>query len=192
MVKEAEDIALKEYKFSPEKILVNGTEVIDYTSAELDKIFLVNRKGILQVEKPSWIPELDVSDLRRNDFLPACVKDFSDGSYFVLNKSAAGKDAQGKETYRTDIYKMPLDILTATIDYYLKKEREQLKQNGSSAKVSLPRSRKSMTTERFDEIVGLLPLCDCYRNEPDFTKKIQKQKPHADKPCLCGAVQPSP
>lgn len=33
MGKEVGDIALKEYKFSPPKINVNGTEVIDYTRA---------------------------------------------------------------------------------------------------------------------------------------------------------------
>ena len=44
-VKEADDIDIKEYSFSP-TLLENG--VIDYSNIEHDKIFLVNKKDILE------------------------------------------------------------------------------------------------------------------------------------------------
>ena len=47
---EAEDIELKEYSFTPKEIRVNGITVLDYTEVENDKVFLCNKKDIL--DKP--------------------------------------------------------------------------------------------------------------------------------------------
>ena len=46
-VKEADDIEIAEYNFSP-TLLENG--VIDYSGIQHDKIFLVNKKDILQFQ----------------------------------------------------------------------------------------------------------------------------------------------
>lgn len=158
---EAEDIELKDYIFTPKEITVNGNSVIDYTDVENDKVFLCNRKDILDKPRPSWIPELDEKGLALDNFLPVCVKDFSDGNYFVQSKVATGeKDSKGKSIYKNQIYKMSSDVLAATVDYYLKRKRAELKREGSTEKVSLPRGMNSMPTKRYNEISNLCLLCN--------------------------------
>ena len=158
---EAEDIELKDYIFTPKEITVNGQSVIDYTGVENDKVFLCNKKDILDKPRPSWIPELDAKGLALDKFLPVCVKDFSDGNYFVQSKVATGeKDSKGKSIYKNQIYKMSSDVLAATVDYYLKRKRAELKREGSTEKVSLPRGMNSMPTKRYNEISNLCLLCN--------------------------------
>lgn len=158
---EAEDIELKDYIFTPKEITVNGNSVIDYTDVENDKVFLCNRKDILDKPRPSWIPELDAKGLALDRFLPVCVKDFSDGNYFVQSKVYTGaRDANGKPVYKNQIYKMSSDVLAATVDYYLKRKREELKREGNTEKVSLPRGMNSMPTKRYNEISKLCLLCN--------------------------------
>ena len=158
---EAEDIELKDYIFTPKEITVNGNSVIDYTDVENDKVFLCNRKDILDKPRPSWIPELDAKGLALDRFLPVCVKDFSDGNNFVQSKIYTGeKDSNGKSIYKNQIYKMSPDVLAATVDYYLKRKRAELKTEGSSEKVSLPRGMNSMPTSRYNEISKLCLLCE--------------------------------
>ncbi|MBO4858719.1 MAG: hypothetical protein J5527_09405 [Treponema sp.] len=157
---EAEDIELKEYSFSPKEIIINGITVLDYTEVENDKVFLCNKKDILDKPRPSWIPEMDSKGLAFDRFLPICVKDFSDGNYFVQSKVYTGeKDSKGKPVYKNQIYKMSSDVLAATVDYYLKRKRAELKKDGSSEKVSLPRGMNSMPTSRYNEISKLCLLC---------------------------------
>ncbi len=158
---EAEDIELKDYIFTPKEITVNGNSVIDYTDVENDKVFLCNRKDILDKPRPSWIPELDAKGLALDKFLPVCVKDFSDGNYFVQSKvDTNARDANGKPVYKNQIYKMSSDVLAATVDYYLKRKRAELKREGSIEKVSLPRGMNSMPTKRYNEISKLCLLCN--------------------------------
>lgn len=157
---EAEDIELKEYTFTPREIEINGKKVFDYTDVEHDKVFLANKKDILTKARPSWIPEFDPKGLELDSYLPVCVKDFSDGNYFVQSKVYSGKrDSKGVPIYTNQIYKMSLDVLAATVDYYLKRKREELKKEGISQKVSLPRSIKTMPTSRYNDISKLCLLC---------------------------------
>ena len=115
---EAEDIELKEYSFTPKEIRINGITVLDYTEVENDKVFLCNKKDILDKPRPSWIPELDSKGLAIDKFLPICVKDFSDGNYFVQSKVYTGeRDTKGVPIYKKQIYKMSPDVLAATVDY---------------------------------------------------------------------------
>lgn len=179
---EAEDIELKEYSFTPKKIRINGITVLDYTEVENDKVFLCNKKDILDKPRPSWIPELDSKGLAIDKFLPICVKDFSDGNYFVQSKIYTGeKDSNGKSIYKNQIYKMSPDVLAATVDYYLKRKRAELKTEGSSEKVSLPRGMNSMPTSRYNEISKLCLLCDVpslkYKNvDKSITDKAFEMK----------------
>lgn len=179
---EAEDIELKEYSFTPKEIRVNGITVLDYTEVENDKVFLCNKKDILDKPRPSWIPELDSKGLAIDKFLPICVKDFSDGNYFVQSKIYIGeKDSNGKSIYKNQIYKMSPDVLAATVDYYLKRKRAELKTEGSSEKVSLPRGMNSMPTSRYNEISKLCLLCDVpslkYKNvDKSITDKAFEMK----------------
>lgn len=179
---EAEDIELKDYIFTPKEITVNGQSVIDYTGVENDKVFLCNKKDILDKPRPSWIPELNSKGLAIDKFLPICVKDFSDGNYFVQSKIFTGeKDSNGKSIYKNQIYKMSPDVLAATVDYYLKRKRAELKTEGSSEKVSLPRGMNSMPTSRYNEISKLCLLCDVpslkYKNvDKSITDKAFEMK----------------
>ena len=179
---EAEDIELKEYSFTPKEIRVNGITVLDYTEVENDKVFLCNKKDILDKPRPSWIPELDSKGLAIDKFLPICVKDFSDGNYFVQSKIYTGeKDSNGKSIYKNQIYKMSPDVLAATVDYYLKRKRAELKTEGSSEKVSLPRGMNSMPTSRYNEISKLCLLCNVpslkYKNvDKSITDKAFEMK----------------
>ena len=179
---EAEDIELKEYSFTPKEIRLNGITVLDYTEVENDKVFLCNKKDILDKPRPSWIPELDSKGLAIDRFLPICVKDFSDGNYFVQSKIYTGeKDSNGKSIYKNQIYKMSPDVLAATVDYYLKRKRAELKTEGSSEKVSLPRGMNSMPTSRYNEISKLCLLCDVpslkYKNvDKSITDKAFEMK----------------
>lgn len=158
---EAEDIELKDYIFTPKEITVNGNSVIDYTGVENDKVFLCNKKDILDKPRPSWIPELDAKGLALDKFLPICVKDFSDGNYFVQSKIYTGeKDSKGFPVYKNQIYKMSSDVLAATVDYYLKRKRAELTREGSTEKVSLPRGMNSMPTSRYNDISNLCLLCE--------------------------------
>lgn len=179
---EAEDIELKEYSFTPKEIRVNGITVLDYTEVENDKVFLCNKKDILDKPRPSWIPELDSKGLAIDKILPICVKDFSDGNYFVQSKIYTGeKDSNGKSIYKNQIYKMSPDVLAATVDYYLKRKRAELKTEGSSEKVSLPRGMNSMSTSRYNEISKLCLLCNVpslkYKNvDKSITDKAFEMK----------------
>ena len=168
-VKEADDIDIKEYSFSP-TLLENG--VIDYSNIEHDKIFLVNKHDILEKEKPDWIPELDLDGLMADEFLPTTIKS-SDGFYYVQAKKLTdildNKNDPNKR-YETQIYKMSSDILAATVDYYIKKQKALNKQIGKKETVGLPRRTKSMYTSRFQNMVDLLRFIPEYKENEALLK----------------------
>ena len=181
-VKEADDIDIKEYSFSP-TLLENG--VIDYSNIEHDKIFLVNKHDILEKERPDWIPELDLDGLMADEFLPTTIKS-SDGFYYVQAKKFIGmgtksveiKELIGKnktveiqeKKYETTVYKMSSDILAATVDYYIKKQKALNKQVGKKETVGLPRRTKSMYTSRFQNMVDLLRFIPEYKENEALLK----------------------
>lgn len=168
-VKEADDIDIKEYSFSP-TLLENG--VIDYSNIEHDKIFLVNKHDILEKEKPDWIPELDLDGLMADEFLPTTIKS-SDGFYYVQAKKLTdildNKNDPNKR-YETQIYKMSSDILAATVDYYIKKQKALNKQVEKKETVGLPRRTKSMYTSRFQNMVDLLRFIPEYKENEALLK----------------------
>lgn len=168
-VKEADDIDIKEYSFSP-TLLENG--VIDYSNIEHDKIFLVNKHDILEKEKPDWIPELDLDGLMADEFLPTTIKS-SDGFYYVQAKKITdildNKNVPNKR-YETQIYKMSSDILAATVDYYIKKQKALNKQVEKKETVGLPRRTKSMYTSRFQNMVDLLRFIPEYKENEALLK----------------------
>lgn len=157
---EAEDFELEEYNFTPKVYEKNGFIINDYTGIEHNKIFLVNKKDILKKTRPDWIPEFNGDGLFVDKYLPCCAKD-SDGTFYVLSKT---KNSSEKKYYR-----MSLDILAATVDYYLKYRRAELKQKQYNTKgVRLPNSQHSMYRDRYYGIVELCRLCDRYKDEIDL------------------------
>ena len=185
-VKEADDIDIKDYSFSP-TLLENG--VIDYSNIEHDKIFLVNKHDILEKEKPDWIPELDLTGLKDDEFLPKTIKS-SDGYYYVQTRKFIGmelsdpikltsrerslsgqKSIQVQENkYETTIYKMPADILAITLDYYIKKQKAINKEAGIKETVGLPRKTKSMLSTRYNDMVDLLQYVPEYKENEAISK----------------------
>lgn len=190
---EADDLEQKDYSYNPKSINVNGIEVTDYTDIEHNRIFLVNRNNILTKPRPSWIPDMDMVCLERDSFLPVCVRD-SDGNYFVQKsvldipeeKDASKLTAKEKFTkYRKNTYyKMTLDLLAATVDYYIKLKRAELKSKNDTHRVGLPRAMNSMSWERFDGMVSMFNLCEKYKDDEEIKKKyprnIKKRSPLYD------------
>lgn len=195
---EADDLELKDYAFEPKTYTVNDVQITDYTGIEHDKIFLVNKKDILTKPRPSWIPELDENCLEREDFLPHCVKD-SDGYYFVQKTSLeVPEDYNGpklsdyekrqkftKKTY----YKMSLDLIAATCDYYIKKRRAEIKLSGDTHRVGFPRSAGSMTWARYDDMVSMFSLCEAYKDDPEITKNYGHIKARRSNPKHKGYIR---
>ena len=146
--------------------------VIDYSNIEHDKIFLVNKHDILEKEKPDWIPELDLDGLMADEFLPTTIKS-SDGFYYVQAKKLTdildNKNDPNKR-YETQIYKMSSDILAATVDYYIKKQKALNKQIGKKETDGLPRRTKSMYTSRFQNMVDLLRFIPEYKENEALLK----------------------
>lgn len=187
---ETEDTELKDYSFTPSTYKIDNTTIIDYTGVEHDKIYLANRNNILSKPRPSWIPEFNLDNLRNNDFLPSCAHDSATGFYFVQDKIKTGDKKithtgnfgvriSKEPIYEKKVYKMTLDLLTAAVDYYLKYEREILKQKGSNERITLPRAVKKMSLERYNGIRELIPLCECYKNRPELFKEVYKKRSDA-------------
>lgn len=177
---EADDFNFDEYNFVPTEIEIDGKKITDYTEIEHDRIFLVNKKNILNEKKPKWIPEFDSETLEWNKFLPVCIKDPADGNFFVMEKIYHGpvltpyKQRKEKD-FETKIYRLSLDLLTASIDYYIKKRNAELKQKGQKKRVSLPHSQNSMALSRYNEMAVLLSFCSTYKDRPDlFNVNLRK------------------
>lgn len=90
----------------------------DYSAVDDRRMLLVNRRGILDSERPSWI--LDVNDryLENYGFAVSAVRG-SDGLYYYNTLDKHGRHA---------LYRCSLDVLTATVQYYVAcaKERRRL------------------------------------------------------------------
>ena len=195
---EADDLELKDYAFEPKTYTVNDVQITDYTGIEHDKIFLVNKKDILTKPRPSWIPELDENCLEREDFLPHCVKD-SDGFYYVQKTSLeVPEDYNGpklsdyekrQKFTKKSYYKMSLDLIAATCDYYIKKRRAEIKLSGDTHRVGFPRSAGSMTWARYDDMVSMFSLCEAYKDDPEITKNYGHVKARRSNPKHKGYIR---
>lgn len=180
-VDEAEDFDFEDYDFSPLETVENGNIITDYTGVENNKVYLVNKKDILTKPRPSWIPELDDEGLMNDSYLPVTVHD-DNGNYYLQEKIKIGEHEKTLNNYlhtkvkvpefKFKIYKMKLDVLAGTVDYYIKKKKAQLKEAGlTTGKIGLPRSLSRMTTSRYQDIVNLLKFCKNYQDSPDEKTK---------------------
>ncbi|GMO40559.1 MAG: hypothetical protein Ta2F_16670 [Termitinemataceae bacterium] len=86
-------------------------QTLDYTAMPANKIFLVQQKGLIDRERPSWIPEFSQIDMAYNKFMPLFEKQ---GDNYLIY-------ANPDKPLR---YLVTPEIFAATIDYYAKIERE--------------------------------------------------------------------
>ncbi len=192
---ETKDIDIEDYVFTPKEIEENGQKILDYTGVENDKVYLVNKKDILTKKRPAWLPEFDIEGLKKDSFLPVTVHDdkgnyyvqvnFKTGSHkeTVVNRFSMNAREVEVNDYEQKVYKMNLDVLAASVDYYLKRERENLKAQGSSQKVSLPRGLNRMSSSRYDSMRQLLQFCDNYKTEDkSVLKKYGYRQPTSRTP----------
>jgi hypothetical protein len=96
----------EEFPFEP----VRSDTLIDYTVFPANRIFLAGEKSILDNERPPYIPPFTIEYMRSNYFIPPLVKVKND--YFIKTEDNPKRS-----------YKLSLDGLAATIDYYTKYQR---------------------------------------------------------------------
>lgn len=173
---EAEDVELEDYVFSPLETVENGKKIYDFTGVEDNKIYLFNNKKILEKQRPSWIPELDAEYLEWNHFIPICIHDEND-NYYVLaqKKNGAEKAVTGRKVKNhihfdnVAIYKMNLSVLSATVDYYLKKQKAL-----TNKRYTLPKSIYTMSWQRMN---GMLQLMQKFNINSEAVKYIKLYNP---------------
>lgn len=174
---EADDIQFEQYDFEPKRKqfrfgdIGHTYDVLDYTGVAHDRIFLANKRSILDDPRPSWIPEFSRKELSHYDFLPPAVPD-GDGNYFV----ATILDSDSLFT----AYRLPADVLAASMDYYIKLRKAEIQREAdeksydknwvsrNTRRVHLPRGVRSMPRARFDVCKTLLNFV------PDLKEKAGK------------------
>jgi hypothetical protein len=104
---------LPPYEFTPKSMKFKGAntkevDALDYRDVEPAKIGLVQEKGILERERPSWIPEISDDEFRNNRFRLPMLK-LDTGDYLVAGSGYT--------------ILMNLDVLAITQDYYMKRAK---------------------------------------------------------------------
>jgi hypothetical protein len=105
---EAEQKENKPENFSFEP-LTRGA-VTDYSAFPANRIYIANEKTILKSAAPPWIPPFSQDFIQENAFMPPVLKDRD--SYLM----AASYDY-------SKMYRLSLDGLAATVDYYTKYQK---------------------------------------------------------------------
>ncbi|MDR0386788.1 MAG: hypothetical protein LBH57_02005, partial [Treponema sp.] len=94
------------FNFEP----VTRNEVTDYSPFPANRIYIANEKTILKSNAPPWIPPLDQAFMRANSFMPPVLKDKD--TYLMASSYNLKK-----------MYRLSLDGLAATVDYYTKYQK---------------------------------------------------------------------
>lgn len=166
-----------DYLFEPEPLgdrltpLVTQSEpAFDYSHAIPKKMLLQPQDGILDRERPAYIPDLEEDELRYNRGFPP-IADNGDGTYFIVSAR------------RGDIkqYKLSLDGLAATLDYYWKRFKE-----GDRREIA---ARQEAMREKSEVWLAEHPERDAFqesrysRNERDYHQRVVagKVKPRVRK-----------
>jgi hypothetical protein len=109
--KQAPAIAEKENKpdsFSFEPVTRGA--VADYSAFPANRIYIAHEKTILKSSAPPWIPPFSQDFMRENAFMPPVIKDRD--AYLMAASYNFSK-----------MYRLSLDGLAATIDYYTKYQK---------------------------------------------------------------------
>jgi hypothetical protein len=130
----------EEFKFEPK---VDGS-ITDYTEYPPIKMYIANEKTVKNTERPAWIPLYDTRFIKRNYFMPPVMKI---GQNYVMMAD------QGTTKY----YKMSLDGLASTIDYYIKQEKAERRDDAKrkndelldTAKKALANDEKALALDTY-------------------------------------------
>ncbi|MCD1653514.1 ssDNA-binding domain-containing protein [Treponema zuelzerae] len=104
------------YTFTPS---VGADGFIDYTGVEPDKVYLANRKTILEEEYPSYLPPVHI---RRNTNYDIPAYKVRDNVYLLRESDELRRDENGK-LQNPRIYKVSLDVYAALVNYHLEFDR---------------------------------------------------------------------
>ncbi|MBN2222389.1 MAG: hypothetical protein JW708_09280, partial [Vallitaleaceae bacterium] len=104
------------YTFTPS---VGADGFIDYTGVEPDKVYLANRKTILEEEYPSYLPPVHI---RRNTNYDIPAYKVRDNVYLLRESDELRRDENGK-LHNPRIYKVSLDVYAALVNYHLEFDR---------------------------------------------------------------------
>jgi hypothetical protein len=94
------------FSFEP----VTRGAVTDYSAFPANRIYIANEKTILKSGAPPWIPPFSQDFMRENAFMPPVLKDRD--AYLMAASYNFSK-----------MYRLSLDGLAATIDYYTKYQK---------------------------------------------------------------------
>ncbi|MDR2078104.1 MAG: hypothetical protein LBP74_00095 [Treponema sp.] len=100
---------------------VTHGKVTDYSAFPANRVYIANEKTILKSGAPPWIPPFDQDFMRYNAFMPPVIKDRD--NYLMAASHNFSK-----------MYRLSLDGLAATIDYYTKYQKAL---NNEDAKTTL-------------------------------------------------------
>lgn len=110
------EVSRDAYTFTPS---VGADGFIDYTGVEPDKIYLANRKTILDEEYPSYLPPVHI---RRNTNYDIPAYKVRDNVYLLRESDELRRDENGK-LHNPRIYKVSLDVYAALVNYHLEFDR---------------------------------------------------------------------
>ncbi|WP_413906955.1 hypothetical protein, partial [Candidatus Endomicrobiellum trichonymphae] len=123
--------AIKQFEFTPKQI---GEYEFDFTGMPANKTFLIPQKNILSNARPVWIPKINENELFNYRFIPLFEKK---GSNYIIYSDHENPIQ----------YLVTPEIFTATIDYYINKQRAKNKQISDDKNADA----KSMAESRLNE-----------------------------------------
>lgn len=111
-----DEVILKPYLFTP---TVGNDGIIDYTGVAADKIYLANRKTILEQDLPSYLPPIAIRRDIQYDIPAYKVKD---NEYLLLESKHMVRGEDGT-LLNPRIYRVSLDVYAALVNYHLDYDR---------------------------------------------------------------------
>jgi hypothetical protein len=141
------------YEYTPGKVTVsNFGEALDYTKVVPLNISLANPKKILEIPKPSYIPDVDADIFKRAGYKLPGVK-LAEDQYLILVDKPAYNSPKNMSVDGNDMPQYVVvsrDVLAATQHYYFQKVKaeykvrkdENTKKKVEEAKVQVEEYRK--------------------------------------------------
>ncbi len=104
------------YFFSPN---IEESGIIDYTKVEPDKIYLANRKTILDLNYPSYLPPVHIRRSAQYDIPAFKIKD----NEYLIHESDEMRSDENGNLHNPRTYRVSLDVYAALVNYHLEFDR---------------------------------------------------------------------